>query len=134
MERNFFRRVEIAFPVREQTHRERILRDLNSYLADNTQAWALGRDGGYSRCVARTATHHDAQSALLARLCGRQRAGDRALGETRYFGAALSTHAAESRRLEMLDLALQVRHGQRVIVQPARPGSGFPASPRARSA
>jgi hypothetical protein len=24
MERNFFRRVEIAFPVREQTHRERI--------------------------------------------------------------------------------------------------------------
>ena len=45
MERNFFRRVEIAFPVREETHRERILRDLNSYLADNTQAWTLGRDG-----------------------------------------------------------------------------------------
>src|SRR6185503_1481620 len=43
MERNFFRRVEIAFPVREQTHRERILRDLNFYLADNTQAWTLGR-------------------------------------------------------------------------------------------
>ena len=50
MERNFFRRVEIAFPVREQTHRDRILRDLNFYLADNTQAWTLGRDGRYTRC------------------------------------------------------------------------------------
>jgi polyphosphate kinase len=66
MERNFFRRVEIAFPVREQTHRERILRDLNSYLADNTQAWTLGRDGGYTRCVAQGEIH-DAQGSLLAR-------------------------------------------------------------------
>src|SRR5690349_4138898 len=66
MERNFFRRVEIAFPVREKTHHARILRDLNSYLADNTQAWALGRDGGYTRCVAE-GDKHDAQSALLAR-------------------------------------------------------------------
>jgi polyphosphate kinase len=66
MERNFFRRVEIAFPVREQTHRKRILRDLNSYLADNTQAWSLGRDGTYTRC-AREGESLDAQSALLAR-------------------------------------------------------------------
>ncbi len=68
MERNFFRRVEIAFPVREETHRKRILRDLDSYLADNTQAWALGRDGAYTRC-ARSAQEpvRDAQSSLLAR-------------------------------------------------------------------
>jgi polyphosphate kinase len=66
MERNFFRRVEIAFPVREQTHRARILRDLNSYLADNTQAWVLGRDGGYRRCSG-DGELRDAQSALLAR-------------------------------------------------------------------
>ncbi len=67
MERNFFRRVEVAFPVREQTHRERILRDLNLYLADDTQAWALSRDGRYTRCERTTEISHDAQAALLAR-------------------------------------------------------------------
>jgi polyphosphate kinase len=67
MERNFFRRVEIAFPVREQTHRERILRDLNFYLADNTQAWVLGRDGRYLRCERRGDPVRDAQGTLLAR-------------------------------------------------------------------
>jgi polyphosphate kinase len=68
MERNFFRRVEVAFPVREETHRRRILRDLNSYMADNTQAWTLGRDGVYSRCVRGPQEPvRDAQSSLLAR-------------------------------------------------------------------
>jgi len=67
MERNFFRRVEVAFPVREQTHRERILRDLNFYLADNTQAWTLGRDGNYSRCERGSDVARDAQGTLLAR-------------------------------------------------------------------
>jgi polyphosphate kinase len=67
MERNFFRRVEIAFPVREQTHRERILRDLNFYLADNNQAWVLGRDGRYTRCERGSDPVRDAQSTLLTR-------------------------------------------------------------------
>jgi len=67
MERNFFRRVEIAFPVREQTHRDRILRDLDSYLADNMQAWSLGRDGRYVRCERNDDPIRDAQAALLAR-------------------------------------------------------------------
>jgi polyphosphate kinase len=67
MERNFFRRVEIAFPVREHTHRERILRDLDSYLADNMQAWTLGPDGRYVRCERNDEPIRDAQAALLAR-------------------------------------------------------------------
>jgi polyphosphate kinase len=67
MERNFFRRVEIAFPVREQTHRDRILRDLDSYLADNVQAWSLGRDGKYTRCERGDDPIRDAQASLLAR-------------------------------------------------------------------
>jgi polyphosphate kinase len=67
MERNFFRRVEVAFPVREQTHRNRILRDLNYYIADNTQAWVLGRDGQYTRCVRGDDEIRDAQGRLLAR-------------------------------------------------------------------
>jgi polyphosphate kinase len=67
MERNFFRRVEVAFPVRETTHRERILRDLNMYLADNMQAWVLNTDGTYSHCVRGDEAVRDAQAALLAR-------------------------------------------------------------------
>ena len=67
MERNFFRRVEVAFPVREATHRKRILRDLNFYLADNTQAWSLGRDGAYTRCERGDAPAREAQGTLLAR-------------------------------------------------------------------
>jgi polyphosphate kinase len=67
MERNFFRRVEIAFPVREQTHRDRILRDLDSYLADNAQSWILGRDGRYTRSERDKEKVRDAQGSLLAR-------------------------------------------------------------------
>jgi polyphosphate kinase len=49
MERNFFRRVEVAFPIQRDTHRERILRDLDLCLRDNTQAWELKSDGSYAR-------------------------------------------------------------------------------------
>jgi polyphosphate kinase len=49
MERNFFRRIETAFPIKRRAHRERILKDLDVYLSDNTQAWQLGSDGLYRR-------------------------------------------------------------------------------------
>src|SRR5262245_7943891 len=49
MERNFFRRVEVAFPIQRDTHRERILRDLDLCLRDNVQAWELQPDGAYKR-------------------------------------------------------------------------------------
>ena len=49
MERNFFRRVEVAFPIQRETHRERILRDLDFCLRDDTQAWILQPDGFYVR-------------------------------------------------------------------------------------
>lgn len=66
MERNFFRRVEVAFPIERAKHRERILRDLEIYLADNTQAWELRTDGTYGR-VARApdAEPVSAQQRLL---------------------------------------------------------------------
>jgi polyphosphate kinase len=51
MERNFFRRVEVAFPIQRDTHRERILRDLNLCMKDNVQAWELQSDGSYKRVV-----------------------------------------------------------------------------------
>jgi polyphosphate kinase len=70
MERNFFRRVEIAFPVLRKEHRERIFKDLEVYLDDNTNAWELRPDGTYARVTAGNTTASDAQSALLERYAG----------------------------------------------------------------
>jgi polyphosphate kinase len=65
MERNFFRRVEVAFPIKRETHRERILRDLDLHLSDNTQAWCLGSDGTYTRQKPGEDAPRNAQESLL---------------------------------------------------------------------
>ena len=65
MERNFFRRVEVAFPVLRKSHRERIREDLEFYLRDNTQAWLLGADGLYTRVQPGDAPALSAQDRLL---------------------------------------------------------------------
>jgi polyphosphate kinase len=50
MGRNFFQRVEIAFPVEDKKLKQRILRDgLELYLSDNCEAWVLQKDGEYRR-------------------------------------------------------------------------------------
>jgi polyphosphate kinase len=67
MERNFFRRIEVGFPIDRKQHRDRILEDLETYLADNTQAWALGEDGTYQRVIAGDAPATSAQAVLLRR-------------------------------------------------------------------
>jgi polyphosphate kinase len=68
MERNFFRRVEVAFPLKRAAHRERILRDLEAYLQDQAHAWILERSGEYAR-PARAADPEafSAQKELLER-------------------------------------------------------------------
>ncbi|MGB8327978.1 MAG: polyphosphate kinase 1 [Steroidobacteraceae bacterium] len=65
MERNFFRRIEAAFPIRRREHRERILRDLDTYLRDNTHAWALQPDGTYRKLGAGDGPVVSAQDELL---------------------------------------------------------------------
>ena len=70
MERNFFRRVEIAFPVLRKQLRERITKDLETYLADNTNAWELRPDGTYARIAAGNASATDAQALLLEHFAG----------------------------------------------------------------
>ena len=65
MERNFFRRVEVAFPVRRERHAERILRDLDFCLKDNCQAWKLQPDGRYVRISRGGERALSAQSELL---------------------------------------------------------------------
>jgi polyphosphate kinase len=49
MERNFFRRVEVAFPILDKKHKDRIIGELNGYLEDTAQTWLLRADGSYQR-------------------------------------------------------------------------------------
>jgi polyphosphate kinase len=50
MNRNLFRRVEVAFPIRSAALKKRVLREgLQVYLKDNVNAWELGSDGRYKR-------------------------------------------------------------------------------------
>ncbi len=69
MDRNFFRRVETAFPVNNPEARRRILKDLEYYLMDTRQAWLLQPDGSYVRAAPQDdAPAFSAQQALLERL------------------------------------------------------------------
>ena len=52
MGRNFFRRVELAFPIEDKKLRQRILKDgLELYLGDNQEAWILQSDGVYQKKI-----------------------------------------------------------------------------------
>jgi len=66
MERNFFRRVEVCFPITQKKLRDRMLVDLKRYLKDNTGAWQLSTDGRYRRHSAKGKKAHSAQMELLA--------------------------------------------------------------------
>ncbi len=47
MNRNMFSRVETCFPIENKKLHDRVMKDLQSYLDDNTQAWLLQSDGSY---------------------------------------------------------------------------------------
>ncbi|MGA9028086.1 MAG: polyphosphate kinase 1 [Steroidobacteraceae bacterium] len=64
MDRNLFRRIEVAFPVELPELKARVGDDLKLYLADDTQAWLLDSSGSYTRAGAHE--HVCAQSRLLA--------------------------------------------------------------------
>ncbi|MDR9405796.1 MAG: polyphosphate kinase 1 [Spiribacter sp.] len=67
MERNFFRRVETAFPLLNPTLKERVIADLETYLADSLQAWVLDSHGEYTRQTPDTgAEAMSAQETLLS--------------------------------------------------------------------
>ncbi|PIV34309.1 MAG: polyphosphate kinase 1 [Lysobacterales bacterium CG02_land_8_20_14_3_00_62_12] len=70
LDRNLLRRIEVCFPILDPPLAERVYtEEIENYLADNQQAWALQADGQYQRVVAGTAMPHLAQNALLAKLC-----------------------------------------------------------------
>ncbi|HQR11451.1 MAG TPA: polyphosphate kinase 1 [Casimicrobiaceae bacterium] len=68
MGRNLFRRVEVAFPVRDPILRKRVVEEgLRAYLADNVDAWELGQDGSWTKVKKRRgARARSAQDSLLA--------------------------------------------------------------------
>ena len=72
MPRNFFRRVEVAFPVTEPELRKRIMDELGLYLKDNTQAWELEADGTYRRLTPGEAPAVTVQQELMRRAEGKR--------------------------------------------------------------
>jgi polyphosphate kinase len=73
MPRNFFRRVEVAFPIRTPRLRDRVAEEsLFSYMKDTRNAWILQRDGRYLRLTpAADTAPFSAQAHLLETLANR---------------------------------------------------------------
>ncbi len=66
MQRNFDRRVEQLFPLREKRHREKIRRLLELQLADTANAWELKPDGSFERLHSKEGEEPlDSQAVLL---------------------------------------------------------------------
>ncbi|HEX7081732.1 MAG TPA: polyphosphate kinase 1 [Gammaproteobacteria bacterium] len=69
MDRNFFRRIEVMYPILAPRLKARLIADLETYLADNTQAWELNADGSYTLRRPRDGEAPlSAQAKLLAQL------------------------------------------------------------------
>lgn len=68
MDRNFFRRIELAFPVLDPALKARVIREgLQACLEDQVQAWIMNSDGAYERPQARR-RQRPAQELLLQQL------------------------------------------------------------------
>ena len=66
MDRNFFRRIEVCFPVLDPKLKKRVIAEgLRPYLRDNCQAWEMDSEGHYHRKRARTRVI-SAQAMLLS--------------------------------------------------------------------
>lgn len=69
MERNFFRRIEVAVPILCEKAKRRVINEgLMPYLKDNCQTWEMTSDGDYQRKVKRRGKVHCAQENLIADL------------------------------------------------------------------
>jgi polyphosphate kinase len=72
MDRNFFRRIELAFPVLDKRLKKRVFAEgLRAYLQDNQQSWLMDGQGGYAKKRAPRAQRHCVQEGLMALLGAR---------------------------------------------------------------
>jgi polyphosphate kinase len=66
MERNFFRRIELAFPVLDKKHKRRVITEgLQIYLTDNMQSWDMDSNGNYHPHRSSRSKQRCAQSELI---------------------------------------------------------------------
>ncbi|RZI43000.1 polyphosphate kinase 1 [Herbaspirillum sp. HC18] len=71
MNRNLFRRVEVAFPVLDPALKKRVINEgLNPYLKDNTNAWELDADGNWHKRKPRAKQPAFCAQTYLAQLLG----------------------------------------------------------------
>ena len=69
MDRNFFRRIELCFPLLDERLKRRVIKEgLKPYLEDNCQAWTLDGEGHYRRLTPTRGKRYSAQEELLALL------------------------------------------------------------------
>jgi polyphosphate kinase len=69
MDRNFFRRIELAFPVLDPVLKQRVIREgLQAYLDDASQSWLMGSEGAYEPPAARRGKPRVVQEELLRAL------------------------------------------------------------------
>lgn len=69
MDRNFFRRIEVCFPVLDKKLKKRVIEEgLKVYLQDNHQAWIMDPDGHYKLNTSRRSAPKCAQLKLLNEL------------------------------------------------------------------
>jgi polyphosphate kinase len=69
MDRNFFRRIETAFPILDPKLKKRVINEsIKACLADNVQAWEMDSDGRYQRRSPRRARSFAAQTVLMEQL------------------------------------------------------------------
>jgi polyphosphate kinase len=75
MDRNFFRRIEVCFPVLDSKLKKRVIDEgLKAYLQDNCQAWEMDSEGRYHHKQPRRAVEKCAQRELLEQLAGTKKA------------------------------------------------------------
>ena len=66
MDRNFFRRIELAFPILDRKLKRRVIAEgLQIYLTDNTLSWELGPDGSYHQRRGSRTSPHSSQAELI---------------------------------------------------------------------
>ncbi|UCV18067.1 polyphosphate kinase 1 [Ferribacterium limneticum] len=69
MDRNFFKRIELAFPILDPKLKKRVINEgLKFYLADNQQGWDMNGQGNYQRRRSTRSKPHNAQGELMVTL------------------------------------------------------------------
>jgi len=69
MDRNFFRRIELAFPVLDPALKARVIKEgLQAYLDDANQAWVMASEGAYEAPAPRRGKARVVQEELLRTL------------------------------------------------------------------